>query len=143
MPENEKIQTWDPSKDPDTILSDAPPHVRFGYVITQAGRAWSEEGLLQATDEINERWPAPENAPPHSGILWSAGYLLNDPLLLAGLLRKRPESFIVLSMDEGYCILENDLGGGGTVAELLETDPDAETRTTWEILYAIWQGAGT
>ena len=123
----------------DAAMMDAPlPAARTGYVITRDGRAYSEEGLLALTDAFFARYPLPEGAAPDSGILWHAGSRLNDPGLMADILKERPDSIIVLSMPDDIRIFNGaDDGLGELLGKCLEAGRDSG-RTVWEIMHDLW-----
>lgn len=121
------------------LLDGAKPDVRIGFILTEEGRMWNAEGLREATDKINELYP-PKNKTASDGILWSMGIALNDPVFLAGLLEKRPDAFIVVSMSPNSPIMPNADGlGGNDYAAALRTIAEDESchYTSWEIMCAI------
>lgn len=127
----------------DTRQADIPPidesrlpDVRFGFVLTREGRAWSEDALLALTDTVNEKWPPDPDGPADSGILWEAGYLINDPLVLADVLEKHPDAFVALSMKNGTAVLPGNKNGTPT-AEYLKSKAGTG-QTSWQILTAMW-----
>lgn len=114
-------------------LRNAAPDVRVGFILTREGRAWSEEGLLAMTDYVNSQYP-PEN-PKNGGILWSIGYTLNMPRVLAGLLDVRPDAFIVLSMPEKSVLLGGPSVGTASIRKYLRQYPD---KSSWALLASVW-----
>lgn len=91
------------------------------------------------TDRINARFPPPAGANPDSGILWYAGYLLNDPEILAPLLSKRPGTFVILSMPETSVILPCGVNDGAEVMAAALLFHAGDEMTSWEILSGAWQ----
>ena len=120
------------------LMEGAEPDVRIGFILTAEGRVWNEEGLRAATDWVNEKYPR-EAKTAADGILWMAGYKLNDPLFLARQLIARPDAYVVMSMSPNSIILPNDdgLGGRDYAAALLVAAEKADDATSWEILKAL------
>lgn len=114
------------------------PDVRIGFVLTREGRVWSEEALLHLTETVNEKFPPKEGAAGDSGILWYTGIQLNRPWFLAAMLRKRPDAFVVLSLQESSIILPGSLDTEQTMAEYLEGYAD-EDFSTWSLLVSNYE----
>ena len=117
-------------------LNGTTPGVRVGFVLTREGRAWTEEALAHLTGTVEEKFPSEPGA-AGSGILWQAGIQLNDPGLLASLLRKRPDAFVVLSLPEKSAILNSALDTEMAMAEYLENNADSGA-TSWSLLASMY-----
>lgn len=117
------------------------PSVRFGFILTREGRAWSEEALLNLTDTVNETWPDGHGEKPGSGILWEAGIKINDPALLANALRNAGgNAFIVLSMPDRSPIIPVTKDGLQHVAGYLDAHAGSGA-TSWSLLASSWREA--
>ena len=118
------------------LMEGAEPDVRIGFILTEEGRMWSEEGLRAATDWVNEKYP-PEGRTPADGILWISGYRINDPDFLAKLLEARPDAYVILSMSPNSIVLPNDDGLAGNEyagALRLLAGESENGSTSWGIL---------
>ena len=118
------------------LLEGAEPDVRIGFILTEEGRVWNDDGLHAATKMVDDTYPHEENNPAGSGILWQMGAVLNDPEFLASLLDKRPDAYVILSMSPESILLENDGEAGRDYAALIRAVAGnyGQDATSWQIL---------